>query len=119
ALFELLDGATPEAQFVKAIDKLQALAFVLVKKHGELADRHLEFTLRYSEKVVLYFPPLTVQLFGAEIAASPSGRSCHGELPTEHNGQDTTQESGRPAAIQCRQRASYALQRSQDEASAQ
>ena len=60
ALFELLDGATPEAQFVKAIDKLQALAFVLVKKHGELADRHLEFTLRYSEKVVLYFPPLTV-----------------------------------------------------------
>jgi putative hydrolase of HD superfamily len=57
---ELLQGETPEANFVKAVDKLQSFAFVLVKKRGELSNKHLEFTLRYSQKVILYFPPLVV-----------------------------------------------------------
>lgn len=56
ALLELLDGVTAEARFVKSVDKLQALAFVLVKKQGRLEDAHLRFTLRYSEKSVIYFP---------------------------------------------------------------
>jgi|GEM_PF-2480533 5'-deoxynucleotidase YfbR-like HD superfamily hydrolase len=63
ALSELLEGATAEAQFVKAVDKLQSLAFVLVKKRGELLDKHLEFTLAYSGKVISYFPRLAGHYF--------------------------------------------------------
>jgi 5'-deoxynucleotidase YfbR-like HD superfamily hydrolase len=58
-LYDLLDGSCAEARFVKAVDKLQALAFVVAKKRGELIDRHLEFTMAYSEKVVIYYPGLT------------------------------------------------------------
>lgn len=57
-LLELLDGSTEESRFVKAIDKLQALAFVILKKKGNFLDKHLRFTVKYSEKVVGYFPPL-------------------------------------------------------------
>lgn len=57
-LVEIVGGASEESRFVKAIDKLQALAFVVVKKKGGLVDKHLNFTLRYSEKVVTYYPPL-------------------------------------------------------------
>ncbi len=53
---EALDGRTPEARFVKAIDKLQALGFVTVKKRGAMLDKKLRFTLQYSEKAVAYFP---------------------------------------------------------------
>jgi 5'-deoxynucleotidase YfbR-like HD superfamily hydrolase len=57
-LIEVLEGRTHEARFVKAIDKLQALGFVIVKKRGDMLDKHLIFTLKYSEKVVAYFPDL-------------------------------------------------------------
>lgn len=57
-LFELLEGETQEALFVKAIDKLQALAYVLMKKKGKFEDKHLEFTLRYSHKAIEYYPGL-------------------------------------------------------------
>ena len=58
ALFEMLEGKSPESRFVKAIDKLQALAFVLAKKGGAMNDKHLRFTLKYSEKATSYFPDL-------------------------------------------------------------
>jgi 5'-deoxynucleotidase YfbR-like HD superfamily hydrolase len=57
-LIEVLEGRTTEARFVKAIDKLQALAFVTVKKRGVMLDKHLRFTIKYSEKAVMYFPDL-------------------------------------------------------------
>jgi putative hydrolase of HD superfamily len=57
-LIEVLEGRTAEARFVKAIDKLQALTFVMVKKRGEMLDKHVTFTLKYSEKAVAYFPDL-------------------------------------------------------------
>jgi 5'-deoxynucleotidase YfbR-like HD superfamily hydrolase len=57
-LIEVLEGRTPEARFVKAVDKLQALAFVMVKKRGLMLDKHLSFTLKYSEKAIGYFPDL-------------------------------------------------------------
>lgn len=57
-LIEVLEGRTAEARFVKAIDKLQALAFVLVKKRGAMLDKHLNFTLKYSAKTVAYYPDL-------------------------------------------------------------
>jgi 5'-deoxynucleotidase YfbR-like HD superfamily hydrolase len=55
---EMIEGASNEARFVKAIDKLQALAFVHIKKRGQLLDAHVRFTLRYSEKCQEYFPQL-------------------------------------------------------------
>ncbi len=55
---EVLSGKTREAKFVKAVDKLQAFAFVVTKKAGKFANRHLQFTLRYVEKGVGDFPGL-------------------------------------------------------------
>jgi 5'-deoxynucleotidase YfbR-like HD superfamily hydrolase len=57
-LNELLEATTQDSRFVKAVDKLQALAYVLIKKGGIFDDRHLRFTLRYSQQCVEYFPPL-------------------------------------------------------------
>lgn len=58
ALLEILEGLTKEARFVKAIDKLQALGYVFLKKNGVFEDKHLDFTFRYTEKIIEYFPPL-------------------------------------------------------------
>jgi 5'-deoxynucleotidase YfbR-like HD superfamily hydrolase len=55
-LQEVIQGDSPEARFVKAIDKLQALAFVVEKKRGRLSDDHLLFTIRYSRKALVEFP---------------------------------------------------------------
>ncbi len=57
-ILEALDGATLESKFVKAVDKLQALSFVLLKKNGVFKDKHLSFSLRYAEKITIIFPPL-------------------------------------------------------------
>lgn len=58
ALLEILAGTTLEARFVKAVDKLQALGFILLKKDGDFKDKHLTFSLRYAQKITLIFPPL-------------------------------------------------------------
>lgn len=55
---ELLDGETREARFVRAVDKLQALVFVLVKKDGRMNDDHICFTLQYSASGAENFAPL-------------------------------------------------------------
>lgn len=55
-LEELIDGTSAEARFVKAVDKLQALAFVVEKKAGTISDEHLLFTVKYSRKALLHFP---------------------------------------------------------------
>jgi 5'-deoxynucleotidase YfbR-like HD superfamily hydrolase len=57
-LRDYVNGRTPEALFVKSVDKLQTLAFVIVKKAGEMEDKHIHFTLKYSEKGIAYFPQL-------------------------------------------------------------
>jgi len=57
-LLECLQGRTLESRFVKAVDKIQALAFVLTKKRGAIELPHLCFTLRFSSKAVTYFPGL-------------------------------------------------------------
>lgn len=59
AMLDIIFGHTEEARFVKAVDKLQALAFVLVKKEGAMTDSHLRFTVRYSARSVRYFPALS------------------------------------------------------------
>lgn len=55
---EALQARSVDARFVKAVDKLAALAFVVHKKRGVMLDKHLLFTVRYSEKAIEYFPPL-------------------------------------------------------------
>jgi len=57
-LLEGIECRTPEARLVKAIDKMQALAFILWKKGGTVADKHLGFLIRFTEKNDRYFPPL-------------------------------------------------------------
>ena len=57
-LEEAIAGTSPEARFVKAVDKLQALAYVMEKKRGQLGDAHLAFTVMYSRKALAEFPRL-------------------------------------------------------------
>lgn len=61
-LDELLNGRSDEARFVKAVDKLQALAYVIAKKSGRMSDSHLLFTMQYTSKVALSWPPLQAHL---------------------------------------------------------
>lgn len=76
---DMIEGVSEESRLIKAIDKLQALAFVHVKKRGNLLDSHIRFTLRYSQKCCEYFPQLNKHysflkgLFIKEIAFR---RSC-------------------------------------------
>jgi 5'-deoxynucleotidase YfbR-like HD superfamily hydrolase len=57
-LLDYIQRRTQEALFVKSIDKLQTLAYILLKKEGEMRDKHIQFTLDYSEKGISFFPPL-------------------------------------------------------------
>ncbi|TCA18491.1 HD domain-containing protein [Rhizobium leguminosarum bv. viciae] len=55
---ELLTDFSEEARFVKAVDKLQALAFVRLRKGAKIIPEHAAFTIRYSRLGVRRFPPL-------------------------------------------------------------
>ncbi|MER8724371.1 HD domain-containing protein [Mesorhizobium sp. M1027] len=55
---ELIEVSSEEARFVKAIDKLQALVFVRLRKGGGITPDHAAFTIRYSRIGVHRFPPL-------------------------------------------------------------
>lgn len=55
---ELIEVSSAEAQFVKALDKLQALVFVRLRKEGRITPDHAAFTIRYSRIGVHRFPPL-------------------------------------------------------------
>jgi 5'-deoxynucleotidase YfbR-like HD superfamily hydrolase len=47
-----------EARLLKAVDKMQTLAFVHWKKKGVITDLHLQFTIRYASRCLAYFPPI-------------------------------------------------------------
>jgi 5'-deoxynucleotidase YfbR-like HD superfamily hydrolase len=55
---ELIEDRSIEAHFVKAVDKLQSLAFVRLKKGGKITPEHAAFTIRYSRIGVNRFPQL-------------------------------------------------------------
>lgn len=57
-LEELIEESSEEAQFVKAIDKLQALVFVRLRKGGWIMPDHMAFTIRYSKIGLRRFPLL-------------------------------------------------------------
>jgi putative hydrolase of HD superfamily len=59
-MLDVIHIASDEARFVMAVDKLQALTYVLEKKDGKITDDHLVFSLRYSAKAVEYFSGLEV-----------------------------------------------------------
>lgn len=59
-ILEFIHCSSPEAHFVNAVDKLQALVFVFAIKRGEFTNEHLAFSLKYSAKVIEYFPRLSV-----------------------------------------------------------
>jgi len=59
-ILETIHICSPEARLVMAVDKLQALTFVLAKKDGTMTDEHLAFSLRYFRKSIEYFPGLIV-----------------------------------------------------------
>jgi 5'-deoxynucleotidase YfbR-like HD superfamily hydrolase len=59
-MLDTIHVRSPEARLVMAVDKLQALTFVLAKKDGTMTDEHLAFSLRYFARVVEYFPGLAV-----------------------------------------------------------
>jgi len=59
ALFEeYFSCQSREAKFVKALDKLDPLVFILRKKNGALTNQHLRFSLRYAKQAVTFFPEL-------------------------------------------------------------
>ena len=57
-LDEALHCNSPESRYVKALDKMSALIFILQKKEGALTDRHLNFLVRFTAQNNMYFPPL-------------------------------------------------------------
>ena len=59
-LREILEARTLESRFVKAVDKLQVLVYIILKKRGEIVDSHLIFTIKYASKALQYFPDLVL-----------------------------------------------------------
>jgi 5'-deoxynucleotidase YfbR-like HD superfamily hydrolase len=57
-LNEAMECRTDEARFVKSIDKLVALVFVLRKKAGSYKDKHLRLLLNLTERNSQFFPAL-------------------------------------------------------------
>jgi len=57
-LDEIMQCESLEARFIKAIDKLQATIYILVKKKGKIEDKHLCFLEKFNNKNINYFPPL-------------------------------------------------------------
>lgn len=58
-LLEGLECKSPEARFAKCVDKMNALAFIYLKKRGRLDERHVRFLFRFTFSNNRYFPPLT------------------------------------------------------------
>jgi 5'-deoxynucleotidase YfbR-like HD superfamily hydrolase/adenylate kinase family enzyme len=57
-LHEALQCESPEASFVKSIDKLAALTFILIKKAGRTSDKHLHLLHALTLRNMTFYPPL-------------------------------------------------------------
>jgi len=58
SLLDTLSLASIESKFIKAIDKIHPLIYIIRKKRGKMLDDHIIFTLRYSRTYFDYFPQL-------------------------------------------------------------
>jgi 5'-deoxynucleotidase YfbR-like HD superfamily hydrolase len=47
-----------EAKFIKAIDKIHPLVYILRKKGGNMIDEHINFTLKYTSTCINFFPDI-------------------------------------------------------------
>lgn len=59
-LRDYLNESGVEAHFVKAVDRLQVYAWLIRKKHGDMTNQHITFSLRYLRKGICKFPSLLV-----------------------------------------------------------
>jgi 5'-deoxynucleotidase YfbR-like HD superfamily hydrolase/adenylate kinase family enzyme len=57
-LQEALRCESPEALFVKSIDKLAALAFILVKKEGRTTNKHVNLLHALTLRNITFYPPM-------------------------------------------------------------
>ncbi|MEZ0611361.1 HD family hydrolase [Fibrella sp. WM1] len=57
-IMEAIELSSPESRFVKALDRIQPLAYIILKKDGIMENKHIEFTLRYSATYMKHFPEL-------------------------------------------------------------
>ena len=64
-LKEYSNCTSDEAKFVKAVDKLQPLFYIIEKKQGILEDKHISFTFKYADKA-LVFPGIESHLNAAK-----------------------------------------------------
>jgi 5'-deoxynucleotidase YfbR-like HD superfamily hydrolase len=58
-ILESMAAESPESRLVKGIDKLQSTAFILIKKAGNMEDKHIDFLVNFNKKNCSYFPPLS------------------------------------------------------------
>jgi 5'-deoxynucleotidase YfbR-like HD superfamily hydrolase len=58
-ILESMAAESPESRLVKGIDKLQSTAFILLKKAGNMEDKHIDFLINFNKKNCNYFPPLS------------------------------------------------------------
>lgn len=76
-LLDIIYSHTPESRFVKVVDKLQAMCFILKKKGSAISEDCLRFTLRYASSSLTNFPELKGHfeaLASIMISVAASGR---------------------------------------------
>src|SRR5690606_34640786 len=56
--YESMNLTVPDRKFVKALDRIQPLCFIIPKKCGVMEDDHIAFTLKYSGTYDRHFPEL-------------------------------------------------------------
>jgi len=57
-LYEALKCESPEASFMKSIDKLAALSFILLKKAGRITDKHIDLLQALTVRNMTFYPPV-------------------------------------------------------------
>ncbi len=57
-LEDTIELTSIESRFVKAIDKIHPLTYIIRKKSGDMVDEHISFTLKYSGTYSNFYPEL-------------------------------------------------------------
>lgn len=57
-LMDILHMTSPESRFIKALDRLQPIPYMIVRKAGRMEDAHLSFSVKHLKTYHDYFPAL-------------------------------------------------------------
>lgn len=57
-LLDAIEQTSPESRFIKALDRLQPLVYIIRRKSGVMEDDHIIFTITYTGTFANYFPAL-------------------------------------------------------------